>query len=329
MTKLRIATFNVENLDEAAPDTFPTLEQRIAALEPHLHRLDADIICFQEVHAQKVGKTLKLNAFKKLLEGTRYEGFHMVATKGSNGKGRLHKRNLVTISRYPIQSSQQILHDYIQAPTYRMMTASPARTEASDISWERLILHCVIELPNGQLLNVINLHLKSKLPTPIPGGMVNRFAWASNAAWGEGQFLSSMKRVGQAAETRVFIDTLFDADEKALLVVCGDLNADLEEIPVKMIRGPISENGNPDLVDRALIPCEVSVPEGHRFSILHHGKGKMFDHLMVSRAMLCYHRDTRVLNETLNDESIAFATDDKYPDSDHAAVVAEFIVDDH
>jgi len=56
----------------------------------------------------------------------------------------------------------------------------------------------------------------------------------------------------------------------------------------------------------------------------------MFDHLMISQALLHYYTNTtHVLNETLKDESIAFATDDKYPGSDHAAVVAEFILDEH
>lgn len=42
-----------------------------------------------------------------------------------------------------------------------------------------------------------------------------------------------MKRVGQALETRMLIDGLFDAHEDALIVVCGDFNANLDEVPVE------------------------------------------------------------------------------------------------
>ena len=67
-----------------------------------------------------------------------------------------------------------------------------------------------------------------------------------------------------------------------------------------------------------------------RYTILRHGQRRKFDHLMISQALLHYYTNTtHVLNETLKDESIAFATDDKYPGSDHAAVVAEFILDEH
>ena len=41
--RLRIATFNVENLDHRAGQE-PGLEKRIAALRPALLRLDADVV---------------------------------------------------------------------------------------------------------------------------------------------------------------------------------------------------------------------------------------------------------------------------------------------
>ena len=332
MTTLRIATFNVENLDMPKdPNARPTLAERIAVLSPQLHRLRADVICLQEVHGQKVGRSYQLEALRELLKGTRYEKFHMAHTTASpKSKSAMVYRNLVVLSRFPIKSSRQILHDYFPSPVYQMQTANPPQAKAEPVTWERPILHVEIELPDGQILNVVNVHLKSKLPTPIPGGKVDRFTWANNAAAGEGAFLSSMKRVGQAAETRAFVDTLFDKDIESLVVVCGDFNADFDEVPVKMIRGMVEEHGNPDLIPRELIPCETSVAGDARYSILHHGQGRMFDHLMISQSLLHYYTNTtHVLNETLKDESIAFATDDKYPGSDHAAVVAEFILDEH
>jgi hypothetical protein len=47
LNKLRIATFNLENLDDK-PGQKPTLEKRISVMRPQLLRLKADILCLQE-----------------------------------------------------------------------------------------------------------------------------------------------------------------------------------------------------------------------------------------------------------------------------------------
>jgi exonuclease III len=52
----------------------------------------------------------------------------------------------------------------------------------------------------------------------------------------------------------------------------------------------------------------------------------MLDHLLVSRSLLASYRTTEIHNELLHDESAAFATDEKFPESDHAPVVAEFVI---
>lgn len=48
-TTTRIATFNLENLDDK-PGQKPTLDERIALMRPQLMRINADILCLQEVH---------------------------------------------------------------------------------------------------------------------------------------------------------------------------------------------------------------------------------------------------------------------------------------
>jgi exonuclease III len=50
----------------------------------------------------------------------------------------------------------------------------------------------------------------------------------------------------------------------------------------------------------------------------------MLDHVLASRALLASYVGAEVHTEALHDESIAFATDELYPESDHAPVVAEF-----
>ena len=71
MTTLRIATFNLENLDRDRSGDGPSLQDRIAVLRPQLARLKADILCLQEVNAQrpKGEKSWHLLALEDLLAG--------------------------------------------------------------------------------------------------------------------------------------------------------------------------------------------------------------------------------------------------------------------
>lgn len=325
--KLRIATFNLENLDDK-PGQKPALDERIAVMQPQLVRLNADILCLQEVNGQEEpGQPRRLLALEKLLEGTPYTGYHQVSTMTADGTQVYDERNLVILSRYEIAEHQQYKHDYASAPRYQKITARPEEHEAKEVTWERPILHARIKL-NDKILHVINLHLKSRLPTNIPGQKVDNYTWKTASGWAEGFFLSSMKRVGQALETRMLIDRLFDEDEEALIIVCGDFNADLDDVPVEAIRGDVENTGNSRLAKRVMLPCERTIPEPSRFSLLHRGQGRMIDHLLVSRSLVAYYRGSEIHNELLHDESIAFATDIKYPESDHAPVMAEFELPD-
>ena len=83
-----------------------------------------------------------------------------------------------------------------------MATAVPPDTTASPVEWERPILHVQIDLGAGRIAHVINVHLKSKLASTIPGQKIDNFTWRSVSAWAEGSFTWGMKRVGQALQVR-------------------------------------------------------------------------------------------------------------------------------
>jgi hypothetical protein len=53
MGEVRIATFNLENFAETAPDEWPSPAERIQLMRPQIVRLRADIACFQEVNGQE------------------------------------------------------------------------------------------------------------------------------------------------------------------------------------------------------------------------------------------------------------------------------------
>lgn len=321
---VRIATFNLENFDDK-PGQSPSVGERIAVMRPQLVRLEADVLCLQEVNGQETqGQPRQLLALQELLTGTAYAGFDLVSTRTADGTQVYDERNLVVMSRFPITAHRTLRNDLVPEPRYLKVTASPAETQAAPVTWERPLLHATLALPDGTDLHVVNAHFKSKIPTNVPGQRIDAFTWRSVAGWAEGYFISSMKRVGAALEARVLVDQLFDADAQARIVLCGDLNADLDDVPVKALRGDVEDTGNGALAGRVLLPCERTIPETSRYSLFHQGKGNMLDHVLASRPLLAHYRGAEIHNELLHDESIAFATDKKFPESDHAPVVATF-----
>ena len=192
------------------------------------------------------------------------------------------------------------------------------------VRWQRPTLYVRLRKGAEDAIHVLNVHFKSKIPTPIPGQGPTDFKWRSAGGWAEGFFVSSMKRVGAALEVRLFIDGLFDNEPNANIVVCGDFNAEPHEVPALAIRGQTEDTGNPALTERVMHPVALSIAESRRFSLYHHGQKNLLDHMLVSRRMMASFIGAEIHNEMIHDESIAFATDNKFPESDHAPMVAEF-----
>ncbi len=325
----KVATYNMENLDFPKDDYSPALEIRSPTLRSTLNRLDADIFCLQEIHGQELdGHTSdnpkrELLALKEVLKDTKFFEYEIASTK-TTSKVPYDKRNLVVLSKYQVESVEQYRNDLIDNLMYRKVTAKPKEEGAKNLGWERLVLHVKVKHPQLGIINVINLHLKSKLASYIDGQKKDRFTWESAAGWAEGFFLSSIKRVGQALETRILIDKIFDGDLNANIIVCGDFNAEPGEVPVEAIRGRVENTNNPDLRSRVLTSCSKGIPESVRFSHLHHGHGNLLDHILISQSLLPFFRSAQIFNENLHDESLPYNYDSKFPESDHAAFVAEF-----
>ena len=100
---IRIATFNLENLDETNQP--PTLDERIVVMKPQLLRMKADILCLQEMHGQeRPNQPRRLLVLDKLVQNTPYAGYNRVSTMTANGTQVYDKRNLVILSRFTIYS---------------------------------------------------------------------------------------------------------------------------------------------------------------------------------------------------------------------------------
>lgn len=326
--RLRIATFNLENLDDE-PGAEPPFAERVAVLRPQLLRLDADIVCLQEIHGQSITKHRRsLRALKQLIENTPYAGYAMAMSEHPPGHGPADIHNLAILSRFPIHKSECVRQSIVSPPLYQPLTAHPPSHAPEPVTWERPVLYSVIELPGGRQLHMINLHLKAPLAAHVAGQKIGPFQWRSVAGWAEGFFLAEIKRTGQALEVRLLIDRIFDADESALIVVAGDLNADISDTPARLVLGQIEDTGSGLLAHRALVAIERGLPRERRYSVVHAGEHVMLDHLLLSRALLAHYRRIEVHNEALGDEVIAYAAVKASPESYHAPVIAELELPD-
>jgi endonuclease/exonuclease/phosphatase family metal-dependent hydrolase len=320
---LRIASFNLENFPGEAGTR---RSERCAVLRPQLDRLKADVLCLQEVDSEKAGSPAKrtIEALHQLLAETSYSPFHCVCTSAEKPGVPRDKHNLVILSRWPIACSAQYANDLVAPPRYRMVTAEPPSAAEEAVHWDRPILRADIQLPGGPLLHVLNLHLRAPLAAFIAGQKLAPFAWRTVPGWAEGYYLASMKRAGQALETRLVVDRIFDRHPEALIAVCGDFNAEEREAPTRILIGDTEDTGNGQLLSRELVALEHTLPEHRRFTVIHAGRRQMLDHLLVSRPLLSRFRDMDVQNEGLGDEVVAYTRVDRTLESYHAPIVAAF-----
>jgi endonuclease/exonuclease/phosphatase family metal-dependent hydrolase len=325
---MRIATFNVEHLGLGHAQG-PTLDERIAALRPMLHRIGADVLCLQEVNGDKVpgqpGR--RLAALDRILSGTPYAGFDRHVSGEVDGHiSDVH--NLVTLSRLPISNRQEVRHALVPPIAYRAVTADPPIEHAEPVAFDRPVLITEIRLQGGRRLHVLNMHFRAPLAVPVPGQKLAPFVWRSAAGWAEGYFLAALKRSAQALEARLAIDSILDREAEALIAVAGDCNAEAHEVPLAILSATEENTGNGALAGRSLIHLARSLPEDRRFSVLHHGRHLMVDHILASRGLLAAFRSLEVHNEALQDELVTFGKVRASPGSTHAPVVAVFDLDE-
>lgn len=321
---IRIATFNMESLDEP-PRARVSLKDRIAALRPQLVRLRADVLCLQEVNGQlnEDGNHRSLRALDAVLEGTGYEDYHRAITQSPSGRGVRDRHNLVTLSRFPILGSDEVWNHLVQPPLFQCATSDPPQNGPEPVQWDRPFLYVDLDLGDGQKLVVVNVHLRAPRAAYVAGQKSDQHNWKSMPGWAEGYFLATIKAAGQALEVRTFLDRLFDLDDTALVAVVGDFNSDDAQAPVRIIKGDEEDTGSGIFAPRMLIAAERGLPESQRFSVIHRGRPHMVDHILLSQQLLGWLGHVECHNEALHDEVGSPAAVSGAPESYHAPVVAE------
>ncbi len=314
----RLATFNLESLDERAraPEEFAA---RCASLRPLLLELDADILCLQEVNAQgkKHYGPRKFAALTHLMAGTPYSDFHIAYSVNPKTGSPADVHNLVTLSRWPLRQ-RQVFHDFLP-PWMMPAIAVGASARGNEVRFDRPVLIAEIDTPHGRLVS-LNLHLRA--PRAVPFQTIGRGGrWSSNAEWAEGFHLAALKRQGQALEARLVVERVFDGESRARIAVCGDLNADSFETPSRILRGVPDEGADGSLRERELTLLDQRLPAEQRYSVIHDRRRVMLDHLMVSRALAERCTGVKSFNAGLADEA---HVEGQVAGSLHAPLVAEF-----
>jgi hypothetical protein len=120
---MRIATFNLENLNDEAGQE-PSLATRMAVMRPNSSASPPTCCASRRSTAtRRPGRILA--ALDSLLAGTRYEDYQRLTT--TTGGDLYQERNLVTLSRFPlVEHPRTVTRDSSgPRPAYRVATADP------------------------------------------------------------------------------------------------------------------------------------------------------------------------------------------------------------
>lgn len=315
----RLATFNLENLDWSTSHD-EEFERRLIAFAPILRELSADILCLQEIDAQKKGRhgDRRFLALDRLLSGGPYELFHRATSVRPGTATPADVHNLAILSRWPVVEHRQLFHEIVSKWTW-MPPGGDAAQSPIEVSFDRPLLYARIALPDGAPLHVINLHLRAPRAVPLHDGD-RPTPGAASKAFAEGQFLAAQKREAQALEARLFVDRLFDGEPNARIAVCGDFNSQEHDAPARILRGARDED-TPQTSPRMLVSLAERVTKEKRYSVLHNGCPILLDNILVSARLSEECSGARILNAGLQDEVLAT---DPIIGSLHAPVMASF-----
>jgi endonuclease/exonuclease/phosphatase family metal-dependent hydrolase len=320
---MRIATFNLESFGKADGRS-PSYDERAAVLRPQLERLAADVLCLQEVDAPKIAGVRRLVDLERLLADPSYAEHRLMASTGPSGTGPADVHNLAVATCLPVVESRDLRNDLVEPPLFRRQSAVPPDDAPVPLGWDRPLQHLALGLSGGRRLHLFNVHLRAPLGASVPGQKAGPFAWKSVSGWAEGFFMAAVKRAGQALELRLAVERVFDAEPEALIAVCGDFNAEDHSTALRLACAGEDDTGSGHLAPRLLTPVARSLPADRRFTVLHHGRPEMLDHILASRSLFARFTGVEVHNEMLDDELVSYGRVERAPDSLHAPVVASF-----
>jgi endonuclease/exonuclease/phosphatase family metal-dependent hydrolase len=299
----KLLTFNVHNLGRADNSGSRTYQAKIAYLADVLGRLDADVAVIDEVREPE--------SFDELADrlGTYAHRFLGDAPPANR------RIQIGILSKLPILEQGQ----WREFPA-----ALPGPDgEAQRLAFRRVMPWLRLELPNGETLMVVAVHLKSRraaseeIPETEPPRRRRLL----------GRALSNLIRIAEAAGLRCLMDEAMDRKTADHYVVLGDFNDTPHSTAVSLVMGLEDEEGS-ELVqseERRLFQTSWRVPPERAFSYVGRGQRHLFDHILVSQRLSLGLVTAGIESQLLEAERRLHSDHPEgYPRSDHAPVWAAF-----
>lgn len=347
---IKIASFNVRNLVNPGVTYYSTnrysegaYDRKLGWLAEQLLRMDADVVCLQEVfHPEPVEQLIE--RYHALLDERasagaarqdRYVDSWHVANVDATEDNPLP--GLAVLSRTPIADRLQ-LQDIAESPI------EIAPSDGLSYRLEKLsrpLMGVRVDLGQGVLGWVFNAHLKSKRPL-YPGSSVadepENFLFLERA---EAAFRSLALRSGEAlALRRLVLDYLQGNDDP--VIVTGDLNDAIAAVTTEMVAGEMPFRGWPIDVRRGFWDVELySAARSHLrrseqssfYTHVFNGYYSVLDHILISQEFFYRNPDrigdinfVQVFNDHLTDNSISGAPS-LGDASDHGQIVVRLSID--
>lgn len=274
---LRVASYNIENAFDVFDDPYTRdegtdvkLRYEVEYITDALKKLDADVVGFQEVENEPILQAM----VDEYLPGMGYDYVAVPLTNDSRGI------KLGLISRLPI----------ISVTSYRWQTFSHPDI---DRTWRfaRDLFHARLQCPDGEVLNVFVVHLKSK-------------------SGRDGDPQSTMWRSSEAKRIRQIIGDLLANNPDERVILMGDFNSKPDEPATMTLLSP-ADDGTPVLSDaHASIPmADRTTYPSDRFP------NSVIDFILTSPSMTA---------RLVPGSAAVFNEPELVKGSDHLPVVAEF-----
>ncbi len=300
--RLKLLTFNVHNLGRADNADDRTYQSKLEFLTDVLRRLDPDVAVIDEVREPE--------SFDELADRVGEYPYRFL------GDAPAVTRKIQTgiLSRLPALEQGQ----WREYPA-----AIPGTEGAARLAFRRAMPWSRLELPNGETLFVVAVHLKSRRAAAeeIPEAEPLRKRRLL------GRALSNLIRITEGAGLRCLLDEAMDRKTADHYAVLGDFNDTPSSTALSLVMGLEDEEGSElaQSEERRLFQALWRVPSEGAFSHVGRGQRHLFDHILVSQRLSLGLVAAGVESQLLEAERRQHSDHPEgYPRSDHAPVWATF-----
>ncbi len=302
-----VMTWNLENLftpdhpSGSGPRDQETYERKLANIARTIAAVAPDVIGFQEIGSPE--------ALSALLNRMRNRYPYVRLSRFPDARGI----RVAFVSRFPLLQAR----DYYEFPQGGL----PLPSETNRNTMGRGMLKATVVLSPGLLVNVANIHFKSKLVTYANG---RRFPLNEDERAREtGNAL--MRRTAEAVATRIWLNEIMTGNNEPMILL-GDFNDEASAVTTQITLGPADRSlaHRDKFDDIRLYSLDEYIPGQRRFSRLYLKEKELIDHIMVSHELIFYLRQADSVIEPITgiDSDVESRRDAVYPD--HAAVFARF-----